>query len=180
MTHQYDELGYKFYKSFLTDEDFEFIKQHYQKVASDKFHTFFDVDKTRGRTIRADQPTEYLDLLNGPIKEKLEEELQVELEPRYSYQLTYLTNSYMIPHVDKNPCEVSLSIHIESNIGDEKDVFPLWLLDYKNNFAKFNMNPNDALLYNGPKVVHWRNPLCFSREVFYNQVMFHYTKKCID
>lgn len=179
MKNEYYDLGYKIYKSFLAEEDFNFIKQNYQKVAGDKFYTFFDIDNTRGRTIRADNPVEYLDLLNGSIKTKLEEELEIELEPSYSYQLTYLNNSYMIPHVDKPSCDVTLSVHIESNIPDSQknSLFPLWLLDYNQKFVKFNMNPNDAVLYNGPKIVHWRNPLLFSREVFYNQVMFHYTRK---
>jgi len=179
MSHQYYDLGYKFYKSFLSEEEFNVIRDNYQKVANDKFYTFFQIDKTRGRTIRADNPPEYSELLNGVVKNKLEEELDTELEPAYTYQLTYLNNSYMIPHIDKPMCEVSLSIHIESNIPRlvEDDIFPLWILDYNNKFAKFNMNPNDAVLYNGPKVVHWRNPLSFPCEVFYNQVMFHYRIK---
>lgn len=179
MENNYYDFGYKTYRSFLSEEDFSEIKKNYQKVASDKFYTFFDIDKTRGRTIRADNPVEYLDLLKGSVKDRLENELETELEPSYTYQLTYLNNSYMIPHVDKPACDITLSIHIESNIPDlvKNSVFPLWLLDYNNNFVKFNMNPNDAILYNGPKVVHWRNPLSFSGEVFYNQVMFHYRRK---
>ena len=99
------------------------------------------------------------------VQSTIEEFHEQKLYPTYSYARMYETNHKMDKHTDRDECEVSVTM----NLGG--DVWPIFIKDLKNDERKINLNPGDALIYQGSKCEHWREVFkgkyCF-------QLFFHY------
>ncbi len=111
----------------------------------------------------------------------IEQQLNRSLFPTYSYYRVYKKGDILKPHTDRNACEVSASVAFG---WPNTSVWPFYLANAKTyinqeavtiaeNEPKITvlLNPGDALIYAGPLVKHWREPL---EEVSYVQAFFHY------
>lgn len=88
--------------------------------------------------------------------------------PTYSYARVYKNGAILEPHVDRESCEISLTVHLD---GD-KD----WLFYIENPMGKvvnFNLKAGDAILYLGMVGKHWREQYIGNE---YVQVFLHYVK----
>ena len=104
------------------------------------------------------------------------------LYPTYYYDRFYFPGQELKKHKDRDACEISVSVHIASNL---KKPWGFWILSKKNKAHCANLNPGDALLYKGCENIHWRNPmpgrkrnilykLLGKKQLYYHQVFFHY------
>lgn len=83
---------------------------------------------------------------------RVEETTGLSLYPTYSYLRLYGTGDALAPHVDREACEVSLSL----NIGQEPSVpWPLWIRGASGARA-VRLEPGDAVVYRGIECEHWR------------------------
>jgi len=113
----------------------------------------------------------------------LEKEVEQPLIPSYSYYRVYKKGDKLEPHIDRNACEVSITlafgwpntppwpfklsndkVYID---GTEECHTP----SSKENTIVICLEPGDALIYAGPKVKHWRDPL---ESTAFVQAFFHY------
>ena len=99
------------------------------------------------------------------IMPTVEEFHKKKLYPTYSYARVYDHGQKMDKHLDRDECEVSVSM----NLGG--DTWPIYIKDFKGDVREVEMYPGDALIYQGSICEHWRNKFkgkhCF-------QVFFHY------
>lgn len=139
---------------------------------------------------------EYRHIHTG-IRLKLEKEIGRKLYNTYFYDRFYFAGQALSLHADRPACEISVSVHISSNI---EECWPLWIKtpDTYNDKTKtivkepgenrsVCLNPGDGMIYKGCERPHWRDPLPSRHtgdvnirkldnkdDTFYHQVFFHY------
>jgi Rps23 Pro-64 3,4-dihydroxylase Tpa1-like proline 4-hydroxylase len=88
--------------------------------------------------------------------------------PTYAYSRVYKNGSELIPHTDRDACEISLTLHLH---GDS--TWPIWIETPSGEKRCVDLNPGDAMLYLGKNAPHWRDP--YNGE-YYSQVFLHYVR----
>jgi hypothetical protein len=111
-----------------------------------------------------------MDNLLTSIKSKVENITKLKLNESYSYLRLYKKGDTLYRHLDRKECAVSLTL----NLGGH---WPFYFIDKNNIQVKANIAPGNALLYDGVKLVHWREEL---KEKECVQVFLHYVKKNKD
>jgi len=91
----------------------------------------------------------YLDELHSEIKDKVEDITCISVHKTYHYYRIYKKGAVLLPHIDRDACEISVSL----NLGG--DDWAIGIVD--NNFDKQEtiLKEGDALIYHG-KNVHYR------------------------
>jgi hypothetical protein len=98
----------------------------------------------------------------------LENILEEELIPTYSYARLYTNGNVLEKHTDRPSCEISISIQLGRS---HHYSWPF----YANN-KRFDLAECDGVLYKGCDVEHWRNP-CDGPEGYYSgQVFCHFIR----
>ena len=136
------------------------------KVISEKNNTLFGFI---GDDLVENCYSLYGDVLFDTVMIKLQSTVEdfhkQKLYPTYSYARMYDKNHKMEKHTDRDECEVSITM----NLGG--DLWPIFIKDFKGEERKVELNPGDALIYQGSKCEHWREPFegkhCF-------QLFLHY------
>ena len=77
--------------------------------------------------------------------------------PTYQVCRAYNKGSGCLPHVDREPCEIGVSLFV----GATSDVFKsdLCIKNYAGETHKAELQQGDALVYMGCDLEHWRNPI---------------------
>jgi len=130
------------------------------------------------------------------IRLKIEKIIGKKLYNTYYYDRFYFVGQGLAVHSDRDACEISVSVHISTNLEDR---WPLWIKtpDIYADTSKSKivhpgekhgvcLKPRDGVIYKGCERPHWRDPLP-SRNVgnyftgklddddtFYHQIFFHY------
>ena len=85
----------------------------------------------------------------------LEPLLGERLHPTYSYARVYVSGCDLPPHVDREACEVSVSLAL----GTANDrPWPFWA-QFRDSTYDVRLAPGDAVLYLGHECRHWRDAL---------------------
>lgn len=101
---------------------------------------------------------------------KIEELSNKKLFPTYSYARLYLSGEELKNHLDREACEISVTI----TLGFDGDVWPIYMGDDidKSNPKKICMEVGDAVLYKGAEKYHWRE--VYTEGNWQAQVFLHY------
>lgn len=86
--------------------------------------------------------------------------------PTYAYARVYEQGADLKAHTDRDSCELSLTVHLR---GDQP--WDFWIKTSNGKDIAVSLNPGDAIIYQGCKLTHWRNPYNGN---FYTQVFLHY------
>jgi len=133
--------------------------------------------------------------IHSGIRLKLEKIIGNKLYNTYYYDRFYFCDQQLTPHADRDACEISVSIHISSNLSTP---WPIWIKtpDTYTEDKKFItkqgenrsviLNAGDAMIYKGCERPHWRDPMpreykktwygkkVKREDLYYHQVFFHY------
>jgi hypothetical protein len=88
--------------------------------------------------------------------------------PTYAYSRVYVNGSVLEKHVDADPCEISLTVHL----GGDKS-WPIWITTPQGEDRSIDLKPGDAMVYLGRIAEHWRNEYLGEE---YAQVFLHYVR----
>ena len=156
---------------------------HYQPIEN----------QVEGSTARYWHP-QYRQIHSG-IRLKLEEIIGRKLYNTYYYDRYYFSGQELKKHSDRDACEISVSVHISTNLegNDAKWPFKIKTPDKYTDKKKTQvlvpgeersliLEPGDGLLYKGCERPHWReampgkNKRVFGKKVeyYYHQIFFHY------
>lgn len=116
------------------------------------------------------------------IKQSLEKIIKKELNCTYYYDRFYFPGQKLNKHIDRDSCEISVSIHVGSNANIQ---WPFYLIDKLGNKDEVYLEPGDAILYMGCEVCHWRDAMPGIKRnkikkifklprIYYHQIFFHY------
>lgn len=134
---------------------------------------------------------------HSQIRKKLEKVIGNELENTYYYDRFYFPGQALTKHADRDACEISVTVHISTNL---KEPWPIWIKTpdtYDDPNRKINilkkgenrsviLKPGDGMVYKGCERPHWRDPMPteYTRTwygkrkekegLYYHQVFFHY------
>ena len=136
------------------------------------------------------------------VRLKLEEILGRKLYNTYYYDRYYFGGQELELHADRDACEISVSIHISTNLPANENEWPLVIktpdvyTDKKKDTILIPgsvhsvvLKAGDGVIYKGCERPHWRDPMpgtplgkkskkIFGRkqteEYYYHQIFFHY------
>lgn len=130
------------------------------------------------------------------IRMKLEKELGRKLYNTYYYDRYYFPGQELTRHADRDACEISVTVHISTNLDEE---WPIWIKtpDTYADEKKIQvlvpgenrsviLQSGDGMVYKGCERPHWRDPMpteyrktLYWKKVekeglYYHQIFFHY------
>jgi hypothetical protein len=113
--------------------------------------------------------------IHSGIRLKLEEIIDRKLYNTYYYDRFYFAGQELTKHTDRDACEISVSVHVGTNLeGDDAD-WPFWIKTPDGEERSAILKPGDGLLYKGCERPHWRGKMPGSRtDNYYHQIFFHY------
>jgi len=118
---------------------------------------------------------EVFERLSEKLRPMVEEKTGKSLLPTYTYARSYWHENELIPHLDREACEYSLTLQV-SHVGG---AWPIWTSlekDWNTAMSKGDatehvMDDGDAVLYKGCEHLHWRYPYEGEQQV---QIFVHY------
>ena len=131
--------------------------------------------------------------IHSEIRLILEQVIGRKLYNTYYYDRFYFPGQPLIKHTDRPSCEISVTIHIGTNI---KESWPIWIktpdtfedktiktASGENRFV--HLEAGDGMVYKGCERPHWRDPMPGLLEskinkdesLYYHQIFFHYVLK---
>jgi len=117
--------------------------------------------------------------VHDKVKTRIENIIGCELYNTYFYDRFYFTGQELTTHIDRDSCEISVSMHISS--GPAKIDWEFGIKSADGTTNQVLLSPGDAVLYKGCERPHWRKkmPISFfdslrKKQQWYHQVFFHY------
>ena len=158
-------------------------------------------NQVEGSTARYWHP-QYRKIHSG-IRTKLEKVIGRKLYNTYYYDRFYNPGQELTKHADRDACEISVTVHVSTNLQGEDADWPVWIKTpdtYTDKKKKDTilvpgenrslvLKPGDGMVYKGCERPHWRDPMpgiqkkkskkLFSKktsdtELYYHQIFFHY------
>jgi hypothetical protein len=130
------------------------------------------------------------------VRLKLEKVLGNKLYNTYYYDRFYFPGQELTRHADRDACEISVTVHISSNL---QEPWTIWIKtpDTYNDSTKSEiiakgenrsviLSAGDGMIYKGCERPHWREPMPTEYErtwygkrvekegLYYHQIFFHY------
>ena len=124
--------------------------------------------------------------IHSQIRLKLEEIIGRKLYNTYYYDRFYFPGQELSKHADRDACEISVSVHVSTNLKGEDAKWPFWIKTPSGENRSLSLEPGDGLLYKGCERPHWRDPMPGIRKrdripflkkrnpYYYHQIFFHY------
>ena len=140
--------------------------------------------------------------IHSLIRKKIEKEIGRDLYNTYYYDRYYFPGQALQNHADRDACEISVSIHISTNLPDDQKNWDIHIktpdtyMDDKKTAVlvpgeqrSVVLNPGDGMVYKGCERPHWRDAMpgtpkgkktkkLFGKKVeteyYYHQIFFHY------
>ena len=130
--------------------------------------------------------------IHSEIRLILEQVIGRKLYNTYYYDRFYFPGQPLIKHTDRPACEISVTIHIGTNI---KESWPIWIKTpdtFEDNTMKtliasgenrsVHLEAGDGMIYKGCERPHWKDPMPGLLEskinkdesLYYHQIFFHY------
>jgi len=98
----------------------------------------------------------------------LENILQEELVPTYSYARLYTNGNVLESHTDRPSCEISLSIQLGRS---HHYSWPIYA-----GSQRFDLAEGDAMLYKGIDIPHWRDRCAGPPDYYSGQLFCHFVR----
>lgn len=84
---------------------------------------------------------------------KIQDVCEERLLPTYAYARIYQQGSYLAPHMDRDACELSVTVNLDADCR-----WPIWIRQPSGQAVALEMAPGDAVIYLGCDTEHWREP----------------------
>ena len=134
------------------------------------------------------------------IRIKLENILGRKLYNTYYYDRFYFPGQALDIHADRDACEISVTVHVSTNLEGKDADWPIWIktpdtytdktksvIETRGESRFAILKPGDGMIYKGCERPHWRDPMPTPRrrkrdillfrkqkEYYYHQIFFHY------
>ena len=200
---QFDKDGYIIIKNVWDPEELyhpvpqEKGQFHYGNSVYEYRHDAVE-QQVEGSLARYNHPM-YRRIHSG-IRKKIEKCLGKKLYNTYYYDRYYFAGQELSKHADRDACEISISIHISTNLEGEDADWPFYIKTPDTYYDESKrdilapgsvksaiLKPGDGVIYKGCERPHWREPMPGApvgkrlkffkkqtKEYYYHQIFFHY------
>lgn len=165
----FKDLGWQYIPNIITIEEAKSVIDTNEKILKDCAPEF---NSERGNVVMKYAPSSCVFIMKR-IQPILENILGENLLPTYWFQTTYFNKSYMVRHKDKETCEISVSMNIESPSVE----WPLKFTDLRGKTRNIVTPTGDGVAYMGNDLYHWRSPLNCNESDRYTQLFLHFVRK---
>ena len=165
----FDEVGHVLVKNFLSDDVVHLLSNYLEnKIKRGEWCE----EPLPGVGI---EPTKYkyyadpfVEVLLADSLKKMEGLSGRSLFPTYSYVRVYQPGEVLIPHVDRESCEISATV----NVANKGDISKIFARGYDGEALGYDLMPGDGVAYKGCEIEHFREPL--KADQILVQIMLHY------
>lgn len=198
----FDKNGYLVIKNLWDPEDLYELppdnKGQYSFRGKSMQYEYMEVERqVNGSTSRYWYPP--YRVYHSLIRKKIETAIGRKLYNTYFYDRFYNPGQDLTPHCDRPACEISVTLHVSTNIEGEGKDWPIWIKtpDVYRDKSKTEiltpgedrsvvLQPGDGMIYKGCERPHWREPLPIQYKknwyrknveiegLYYHQIFFHY------
>ena len=138
--------------------------------------------------------------IHSGIRLKLEKIIGSKLYNTYYYDRFYFPGQALTRHADRDACEISVTVHISTNLEGKDADWPIWIktpdtytdetkseISVPGENRSVILKAGDGMIYKGCERPHWRDPMPTPRrrkrdiilrrkqkEYYYHQIFFHY------
>ena len=113
-----------------------------------------DFQGVPGGLIRSRHP-QYKNIFNK-IRLEVQKVVGRNLYKTYYYDRFYFPGQDLKYHLDRDSCEISVTIHCSSNLRDK---WPICIKSPDGSVGEVYLEPGDGLIYKGCERPHWRLPM---------------------
>lgn len=99
----------------------------------------------------------------------MEKETELTLYPTYSYYRIYRNDSELLPHTDRESCEISCTVSFNFSYQESDYRWPIYM-----GKTSVELNPGDLVIYKGIELEHSRKKIEYSEPLWHVQGFFHY------
>ena len=166
---------------------------NYRSNKLDDFEHIEEEDQVEGSLARYWHP-QYRKI-HSDIRLIIEKEIGRKLYNTYYYDRFYFPGQELKKHTDRAACEISISVHVSTNIkgywpffiktpyifADSQECTKVKKLINTGDIMAVSLNPGDGVLYKGCERPHWRDKMPGTLEMmgegeqlYYHQIFFHY------
>ena len=149
-----------------------FIDSCSAKELSDEFREFADRENLQGdsQSELSQSVYNYLPFLEILCQKCPEVSIAIgeNVLPTYTYARVYKNGATLKGHIDRDPCEISLTVHL----GGDED-WPIWIETPDGKEVRVSLKPGDAMIYLGCEARHWREEYTGD---WYSQCFLHYVR----
>ena len=197
---EFDRDGYLVIEDIYDpDELYRSVPEPRQQGGSIRYDEDGDIQSTRDEVQVPGSVASYnypqYKKVNSILREKIENIIGKKLYETYYYDRFYYPKQQLDYHIDRPSCEISVSVHIGTNLT-QKWPFIIKTPDTYSDFGKTSrvsigesssliLKPGDGVIYKGCERPHWRTPMPLEYErkwfikrvkpnLYYHQVFFHY------
>jgi hypothetical protein len=166
----FNELGFVYFKEFLPTEMVNLVSQYLEnKVRLGEWTTSPPVNAAKDRISEyAFYGDPLVEVLLKDLTEKVSEITGLELYPTYSYARIYQPGESLPAHVDRDSCEISVTV----NIANKGEISKIFIQGHDGISRGHTLNPGEAIVYKGREVEHSR--LALKEDQLLIQIMLHY------
>lgn len=103
------------------------------------------------------------------LKERIEYETCLKLQPTYAYTRLYYFGSDLKRHRDRPSCEISCTLTVNYDYADKDYQWPIYMGETPVVIPK-----GDAVIYKGMEIDHWRTTFIQPKPSYHHQIFLHY------
>ena len=165
----FKEVGYCVVKSAISQELRDFITQYALFDSAQDFSP----ENYEGPGTVAGAHSKYADPAMESILLYLhsivETNTGLSLHPTYSYYRIYKNGDELAPHIDRESCEISVTLCFNFDHGDSEYKWPIFM-----GGKPITQDAGDLVIYRGCEINHWREKLQHNENSWHLQGFFHY------
>lgn len=172
----YEDKGFQVVPQFIPPFFAQYLKNYFDLLYKndqvcneppDALGHFDDGKLANSVGIYGNPAFDMLMLMSLPLVEEI---VGKKLLPTYTYARIYFNDSNLLPHLDREECEHSVSLCLG---GEYEALWPLWFKDGDKEPEYAAMSVGDAVIYKGNKIHHWRDEFQGQKQF---QVFMHYVE----
>lgn len=166
----YEKNGFLTINRYLPVPFCTFLREYFTTLKNNSKLEEGDAQVANSSCIYGDPCFDTLMLLSTPVLSNL---IGTELVPTYTYGRIYYKGATLLPHIDREECEHSVTLSLG---GEYSALWPIWMMD-KNGQDKPEMcalDVGDMVIYKGNKIHHWRDEFEGSTQF---QIFMHFVEK---
>ena len=111
---------------------------------------------------------------HSKIRKVIEDVIGRKLYNTYYYDRFYFSGQELSRHLDRPSCEISVSVHVSTNL---KQPWPIFVKKLNGENVGIELEAGDGLLYKGCERPHWREKMPDDPKIenlYYHNIFFHY------